>query len=252
MDEAIKETFNNVDKETGQILITPRGPDPVLYGVRGETPESVYNAYQMIVTHEPVERWMIFRTNQGTNTHLEKFYKVSDVKPRYPSIISGNVTEKPSMLIGGHAIFTLHDESGSIDCVAYEPTGSFRDVVANLIIGDEITCAGGIRDLGDKLTLNLERIELIKLVKNIVELNPRCPKCGGPTESMGKSQGLRCKKCGFRDKTLKKIEYEVKRNLSNKCYIPPPRAQRHLTKPEKRYGNEQKLAPHDLFEHWHS
>ena len=30
-------TFNNVDTEKGRVIITPRGPDPILFGIRGET-----------------------------------------------------------------------------------------------------------------------------------------------------------------------------------------------------------------------
>ncbi|HEX69135.1 MAG TPA: DUF1743 domain-containing protein, partial [Candidatus Bathyarchaeota archaeon] len=55
-------TFNNIDPETGRILITPRGPDPILYGIRGESPEIVKKAHEMVKVLEPVERWVIFRT----------------------------------------------------------------------------------------------------------------------------------------------------------------------------------------------
>ena len=34
-------TFNNYDEQNKRILITPHGPDPVLLGIRGETPEIV-------------------------------------------------------------------------------------------------------------------------------------------------------------------------------------------------------------------
>ncbi|MEM3055479.1 MAG: DUF1743 domain-containing protein, partial [Candidatus Bathyarchaeia archaeon] len=52
-------TFNNIDPETGRILITPRGPDPILFGIRGETPEIVRNAFAKVRPLEPVERWVI-------------------------------------------------------------------------------------------------------------------------------------------------------------------------------------------------
>jgi len=41
-------TFNNVDPETERVLITPRGPDPILYGIRGETPLAVKQAHEMV------------------------------------------------------------------------------------------------------------------------------------------------------------------------------------------------------------
>ena len=251
MNYANPETFNNIDEESGQILIAPRGLDPVLYGVRGETPEAVYTAHCMIVSNEPLERWMIFRTNQGTDVHLRNMYNVAELKPRHPSIVVGHVSNEPKTIIGGHVIFTITDDSGSLDCTAYEPTGSFRNVASSLINGDELICAGGVRDLGDKFTLNLERIEIAKLAKRVATSNPRCPKCSGPTESMGKNQGFRCKKCGTRDSSLKKIEQEIERSLRAGIYIPPTRAHRHLTKPKRRFGKERQWKPVDLYTPWH-
>ena len=59
-------TFNNVDHETGRVLICPHGPDPVLLGIRGEDPVSVAKAFSQIEIDEPIESAMIFKTNQGT------------------------------------------------------------------------------------------------------------------------------------------------------------------------------------------
>ena len=41
-------TFNNVDCEKRRVIITPRGPDPILFGIRGESPEIVKKAYGMV------------------------------------------------------------------------------------------------------------------------------------------------------------------------------------------------------------
>ena len=35
-----RSTFNSYDSKNDQVLITPNGPDPVFYGIRGEDPES--------------------------------------------------------------------------------------------------------------------------------------------------------------------------------------------------------------------
>ena len=42
------ETFNNYDSDNRRILITPHGPDPVLLGLRGESPEAVIRAFRLI------------------------------------------------------------------------------------------------------------------------------------------------------------------------------------------------------------
>ncbi|MFV2040850.1 MAG: DUF1743 domain-containing protein, partial [Candidatus Hydrothermarchaeales archaeon] len=68
MDRATRPmTFNNVDPETSQILVAPSSPCPVLYGIRGKTPESVEQASKMIGAGEPIERTALFKTNQGTD-----------------------------------------------------------------------------------------------------------------------------------------------------------------------------------------
>ena len=41
-------TFNNIDYETRRILITPRGPDPILFGIRGETADIVKKAFEKV------------------------------------------------------------------------------------------------------------------------------------------------------------------------------------------------------------
>ena len=74
-------TFNNVDPEKRRVIITPRGPDPILFGIRGETPEAVKKAFELVKPLEPVERWVIFRSNQGTDAHLKHAQALSDIEP---------------------------------------------------------------------------------------------------------------------------------------------------------------------------
>ncbi len=250
--EATKgDTFNSVDPETGQVLIAPRGPDPVLYGVRGETSSSVLSAMRGIIVGEPVERWVIFRTNQGTDAHLARAYRISELKPRYPSIVTGIVEGGCRIIEGGHVIFTIGDGSGSLDCAAYEPSGGFREVSMRLRAGDEIRVAGGVRETVFGITLNLERLEVLTMESEQRFVNPRCPECGGPTESMGKGQGLRCKMCGYRGADLVRVSQEVPREIKPGLYLPPPRAERHLTKPLKRYGKEKKGVTTRIEAPWH-
>ncbi len=214
--------------------------------------ESVLEAMGIIEVGEPVERWCIFRTNQGTDAHLARRYQVSELKSRHPSVVTGIVEGKRRIIEGGHVIFTVTDGSGRLDCAAYEPSGGFRDTVNRLREGDEVRVAGGVRETEMGLTLNLERLEVVSLAVESRRVNPKCPMCGGATESMGKGQGLRCKRCGFRGETLTKVVEEVPRDISPGVYLPPPRAERHLTKPLKRYGMENSGAPKRLVAGWHS
>ena len=233
-------TFNNVDYEKKRVLLTPRGPDPILLGVRGETPNTVKNAYHMIDVNETVERWVIFRTNQGTDAHLRKVDKVAQIRPYRPVVATGSVVVAPYNIPGRHVIFVLGDDSGQIDCAAYEPTGKFKGVVKELIVGDSVEVYGGVRRRSERnpQTINIEKLRATVLTPLTVLRNPVCCVCGKRMGSMGRGKGFRCKRCGMRVHDVGKVQSELKRGIGEELYIPPPRANRHLTKPRCRYGIE--------------
>ena len=241
MDKTLSDsTFNSLD-EKGKPLITPRGPDPVLYGVRGETPEAVYDAMQLIKPLEPVERWMICRSNQGTDLHFDSPIKISELEPHNPTVVNGKVDSIPETIEGGHVFFRLKDETGAVDCAAFEPTGLFRTIVRKLIPGDNVTVYSGVSIHERELTLNLEKLVLHDMASLVTYLKPKCPECGGSTGSMGKDQGLRCKKCGYRGEDLIEQAYEQERCIIPGIYLPDKGALRHLTKPYERYGREKAI-----------
>ena len=242
MDKILKDcTFNNVD-ENGKPLITPNGPDPVLYGVRGETPKAVFDAMGIIESLEPVERWMICRTNQGTDQHFGLPIKIADLVAYNPAVVKGYVNSIPLTIEGGHVFFKLKDETGCVDCAAFEPTGSFRDVVRKLRPGDEVKVYSGVSLHRDLFTLNLEKLEVHKVEPLKIKVKPKCPECGGSTESMGYKKGLRCKKCSYRSQNFVEEEVQLKRNLDSGIYLPDKSAHRHLTKPLERYGREKTIC----------
>jgi tRNA(Ile2)-agmatinylcytidine synthase len=247
-------TFNNVDQEKRRIIITPRGPDPILFGIRGETPEIVKKAFTMVKPLEPIERWVIFRTNQGTDAHLKRVAKLSEVKPHHPVIAKGTVAANPKMIPRRHVIFSIKDDSAQVDCAAYEPTGVLRHVAMKLLVGDYIEVYGGVRAPSKKnpLTINLEKIRLLKLAPKIVYQNPFCTKCGKRLKSMGKDKGFRCEKCGSRYVNIGKVEVKMRREVRKGFYITSTRSQRHLTKPFRRYGMEKHgKAIVKLIDGWH-
>jgi tRNA(Ile2)-agmatinylcytidine synthase len=242
-------TFNNVD-EGGRPLITPHGPDPVLYGVRGETAEAVHDAFTMVRALEPVERWMIYRSNQGTDAHFGAPVKVHELRAYNPAVVEAKVVSLPETLHGGHVIFKTLDDSGEVDCAVYEPTGSLRHVAWALVPGDILRIYAGVRELDGRLTLNIEKLEALGLADDVEYVNPRCPECGGSTGSMGQGQGYRCKKCGHRDRGLVKVPVNKPRTLKLGIYLPDRGAHRHLTKPLERYGREKKYSPSPMIEDW--
>src|SRR5205807_3627032 len=116
-------TFNNLDPESGRVLVSPHGLDPVLLGIRGYSPNDVLDAFKELQLNEEIERIMIFRTNQRTDAHLGKIRRAVDLKPHQSGALTGGVDDTPRVLRGGHAIFRLRDDSGLIDCAVYRPTG---------------------------------------------------------------------------------------------------------------------------------
>ena len=228
-------TFNNLDPETGRILVAPHGPDPVLFGVRGEDPKSVSVAFKMIRPNEPVERTTLFKTNQGTDAHLSRSRTIRELQREQAGNITGEVMTHPVSSRGGHVFFRLFDNSGDVDCAAYEPTGPFRNEALSLVPGDHIKAFGGVRSvLSGTLTFNLEKFEVVQLVNSIETRSRSCKECGGSLESMGRGQGGRCRKCGHKVSGPLKYSVQGRRQLQPGLHLPPPRALRHLTKPLSR------------------
>ena len=231
-------TFNNLDSESGRVLVSPHGLDPVLLGIRGYSPNDVLDAFKELQLNEEIERVMIFRTNQGTDAHLRKTRKAADLKPHQSGVLTGRVDDVPRVLRGGHVIFRLRDDSGLIDCAVYRPTGSLAMAARDLLPGDTVRVYGGVRRLREGTpTLNVEKLEVIHMVEKIQQANPMCSSCGGRCESMGRGQGLRCKKCGQRNEYASKIQVRQERHIQSTIYVPPPRARRHLTMPDSKPRN---------------
>ncbi|UCD95911.1 MAG: DUF1743 domain-containing protein [Candidatus Bathyarchaeota archaeon] len=255
MDEkTAPQTFGSIDPETGRVLITPRGGDPVLYGIRGETAEVVTKAHSMIEVFEEIERWVIFRTNQGTDAHLRRNVLINEVKPHDAVVVQGTVASPPRLVPKRHRFFSIRDGTGEIDCAAYEPTGTLRKAARDLRVGDSVRVYGGVRPRSNSfpLTVNLEKMEVLKLVPLITVENPDCPICKRKRmKSRGFGQGFKCVKCGFQSQEIRKRLVEAPRRLKEQLYITSTRSRRHLTKPLSRYGIEKTGNPHKMISCWH-
>jgi tRNA(Ile2)-agmatinylcytidine synthase len=237
--KTIGHTFNNVDPETKRILVTPRGPDPILYGIRGETEEAVLHAQRLVKPLEPVERYVLYRTNQGTDAHLRRVTSIGTIREYESVIVSGIVSSSPKVVPRRHRIFSLEDHTGSVDCAAYEPTGTLRKIAGGLIVGDQLEVHGAARSSKDyPLTINLEKIRICRLALEVAWRNPKCQQCGKSMKSVGREQGFKCGRCGFQAPKLQKRMLMETRNLTEGLFITSPRSQRHLTKPLCRYGRE--------------
>jgi tRNA(Ile2)-agmatinylcytidine synthase len=232
MDRCFPSTFDSIDHANGHMAITPHSPCPVLYGIRGDEPAVLPMAMESVASSE-VARWLLFETNQATDDHLRQ-RAIRDIKPYESVVVRGTVADVPHTIEGGHVLFSLSDDDGSIACAAYEPTKQFRDVVRRLRPGDVVTACGGVRP--SPLTVNLEKIHVRRLVPchRKVE-NPVCPDCGKHMKSHGRNQGYRCAVCGQRAAESEALFERVERGLQPGWYEAPVVARRHLAKPLRRF-----------------
>ena len=224
-------TFDNLDPFTEEIRITPHTPCPILYGIRGESAEITLKSHKLVKALEPIERFVIYKTNQGTDEHLRRA-KVAEVKPYWSVIVEGEVSNAPKVILGGHVIFSMRDKTGGIDCAAYEPTRQFRKVVKKLIVDDKVRVYGGIKEKPElPLTINLEKLAILKLAPVLKKVNPACPRCGKRMKSEGRGKGYSCKRCKIRAPAKAAKIVAMPREIRPGIFAVPPRARRHLAKP---------------------
>ncbi|HTZ61131.1 MAG TPA: DUF1743 domain-containing protein [Thermoplasmata archaeon] len=180
------------DPRTRRLLVAPHTPCPILYGLRGTSPEGPLRARRG-VRSEPVERWLLFRTNQGTGDHLAR-RPIRDIRPFMGAIVSGTVRAVPSVLEGGHVAFELEGAEGdALPCVAFEPTKLLPRVARSLAPGDHLQVWGS-RAKGP--ALHLEGIRLVRIAPRWGPVRPpRCPGCDRPSHSLGRQRGYRCPSC---------------------------------------------------------
>lgn len=232
-------TFNNYDRNHGRVLIAPHGPDPVFFGVRGESPEVVASALPALRPEEELDGWTIFRSNQGTNMHLQNEIRIANAKAYTAGHVKCRVSSKPCAMEGGHVIFAVEQDEAEMPAAVYEPTG-LANVAAKLEAGDVIEIGVGVRKGTTKhpKVLNIEYLLVQELVPAFEVLNPVCKVCGKRMKSEGRNKGYQCDRCKHRDAGAKKIFVPQERDIKTGLYVPTPKAHRHLTKPLQRCGIE--------------
>lgn len=241
--ETFPYTFNNYDKAHHRVLILPHGPDPVFCGIRGESVEIVCSALRKLKIAEKLEGYMVFRTNQGTNLHLQNETGFTDIKCYKAGFSLCRVNSRPTVIEGGHAMFSVKDSIGAVvNAAIYEPT-DMVNIASKLEVGDVIKIGFGVRKASSKhpRVLNVEYLQVLETTEIFETVNPLCLTCNKRMKSEGVNKGFSCRRCGFRDRKAKKILIPKPRMIENNLFVPTPRAHRHLTKPIHRYGMEKNL-----------
>ena len=242
-------TYNSFDTKKGRILITPHGPDPVFYGVRGENIDSLVYATKILKSDEKLDGYMIFKSNQGTGDHLKNELSFENMKPYSSGRITGIISNSPKIVKGGHVFFKILSQNHEFWCAIYKPTG-LSTIALDLIVGDKICVGGGVRKASKNFPriINLEFLDVIELEKHIELSNPLCKKCNKKMKSKGQNQGFQCIRCG--KKSSKKTTIKVPRKIKKQLYIPKISAHRHLTRPLQRIGTINKTTRFDKSLPW--
>lgn len=216
-------TWDTVDRENGVVVGVPHTPDPVLFGIRGESAAWVEKARSYVRSEEPACE-QVYITNQGTDAHLVPGI-IGELREGRSYLVRGTVAGIAVTGPGGHVAFTLNDCGIDLRCMAYEPTKGFRGVVRALVRGDEVAAAGSYKGG----SLNLEKLGVARLADAARIRPPVCSICRKRMTSAGTGKGYKCRTCGRRslDADIEVMERRIRRGW----YEVPPIARRHLARP---------------------
>ena len=217
--------FQCRDPRNGRILVSPHTACPILYGLRA-TSDRELRAAREAVRSEPVDRWLIFASNQGTGDHLVR-RRAGAWPPFGAGRCLAEVTADPVTGRGGHVRLALVGRDGHrFRALAFEPTKTLPRLARTLRPGDRIEVAGG---RGSGPEIRLERITVHRLAAiGRPGALPACPRCRSRVRSLGRGRGYRCSRCRARfPPEWRPIVPEV-RDLPAGPVHPTPSARRHL------------------------
>jgi len=231
VDSQYPSTFHNLDRESRHLAIAPASPCPVLFGIRGDSPEDLIRAREKVISEDP-DRWLLFLTNQATDDHLLK-RQISTLQPRQGVRITGTVSRRAHDIPGGHVFFELSDGSEKVICAVYEPSGKMRNAARALREGDGVEIFGSVRE--KPFEVNVEKMNILDCpMFRIKTENPKCPICGKHMKSAGSGTGFRCRRCGEKAPAESAVFAELESPPAG-WHEPPVCSRRHLYKPASRF-----------------
>ena len=213
-------TFHNLDRS--RVLIEPRGPDPVYYGIRGLTPHHLRYALQLMEAwgFRP-SGWVIYRTNQATDAHVELGVFFEEPHPYSFYRTRGIVTET-RRIKARHLVGRLDN---GVAFVVYRHLGKLASELERCA-GCDVVLYGGLKPRQGGLYLYVERAYILG---RYVRVKSRCPYCGGALESLGRGKGWACRRCDTVVHTAAaRWLYDVS---IRRALLPRPGERRHLLKP---------------------
>ncbi len=223
-------TFLNFDREEGKPLIYPHGPDPVLFGIRGEDPNVLMASFNLISNR--AQMWAVFKTNQATNEHIIPITELTFARPYTTVSLTVYLIKEPQIVRGGHVILQIKDAKGnSAEAIVYRQTVTLNRAARELMPGDKLFIWGAVRPDARSLTINIHGFRPISLVQMEYSV-PKCPLCG---RSMRKTNmaTFECERCKTKSHAFAVIPLK-RQLLEGKDYLPSPSSFKHLMKPWSR------------------
>ena len=207
--DSMPSTFLSRDPRKGTGLVAPRGPCPVLFGVRARDANSALEAGNRLLSAELTESAVglrVFVTNQATDDHLSQSQQAT--------------VAHVEILSRGNCVLTT--ESGK--WLAFAESGSVKKLAQWLQPGDVIEGFGLSPEFG---VMHLEKLRILSAYPN--QQRPMCGECSVRMKSMGKGQGCRCPKCKQRTGDA---WVSLPRIPPYTSWVQPPvDARRHLARP---------------------
>lgn len=202
-------TFMSRDPRTGNNMIAPRGPCPVLFGIRARKYDVAENAALHLLESKDTEEnsgMRVFTTNQASDDHLDD--DLSDI------VLNTEVLSRGTVII---------------DCeknklLAFSESGDIKLLAQWLKNGDKIKF-NGLKNYDG--VYHLERLKITE--SSVMRERPFCMKCNVRMKSMGKNQAVRCPKCREKSDIL---WIETDRIPPTCEWVQAPLdSRRHLTRP---------------------
>jgi tRNA(Ile2)-agmatinylcytidine synthase len=144
------------------VLVAPTGPDPVLAGIRGDSPQTVLEAFRRVKVGEEPLGYLIYGTNQRTDAHPSG--AALDTSQGILSWLARGHSCHVKAIPGGHLRIELRtDDFSNVSCMVYEPSGDLKRVARHLMPRDSVRVSGGVRKASPKspAVVNIERIAVL-------------------------------------------------------------------------------------------
>ncbi len=236
-------TFSSYDPDSKRELICPSGPDPIFLGIRGNNTSDLVEFYNYLEIVEPIDYWMVFISNQGTDQHVQKIQ--SQLKLNSVLSTLARVSKDPLEFRGGHIKLELQVNDYFIDCMVFEPTKKLRAAARELIEGDRFYVHGAVSRNEFGKYLSMEFMYIVDLAYKYKETPPLCVNCNNRMTSAGKLSGYKCKTCSQR--SYQSIREKIDRDLfmGQRVYASHS-AQRHLTRPLIRINTRNEITDNKM------